>query len=168
MPNTYTLIEAKTLSSTTASVTFSSIPSTYTDLVLNVSIRSSSGTPWLNMRFNGATTNYSGRRLEGNGSTAGSASNSTSGYMTLGIMGGSSDTASTFSSHSIYVPNYASANYKSLSTDGVTENNATAAYANLTANLWSDTAAITSILLIPEVGSFVQYSTFYLYGIKNS
>jgi len=168
MPANYVLLEKITVGAAGASsVTFNSIPQTgYTDLVVSMSIRSTAATtPWVNMRFNGASTNYSGRRLEGDGSTASSASNSTSGYLTLGIMNAAAQTSNTFSSHSIYIPNYTSANYKSTSTDGVSENNATAAYADLTANLWSDTSAITSILLIPEIGSFAQYSTFYLYGV---
>jgi hypothetical protein len=52
--------------------------------------------------------------------------------------------------------------------DGVSENNGTGALDFFTANLWSDTAAITSITLTAASGSFVQHSSFYLYGVKNA
>jgi hypothetical protein len=55
-------------------------------------------------------------------------------------------TANTFGNTEFYIPNYTSSNYKSFSVDGVTENNATAAFA-LYAGLWSNTAAITSFRL---------------------
>jgi hypothetical protein len=78
----------------------------------------------------------------------------------------SSATASTFASADIYIPNYTSSDYKSISIDTVTEKNATDAYMRLTAGLWSNTAAITSIgLNCSASGNFVQYSTFYLYGV---
>jgi hypothetical protein len=53
--------------------------------------------------------------------------------------------------------------------DAVTENNGTTAFAKLSAGLWSDSAAITSVKLISQTGNnFVQYSTAYLYGISNA
>jgi len=73
-----------------------------------------------------------------------------------------------FSNGSLYIPNYTSSNYKSASSDDVTENNATTAFQYLEAWLWSNTAAITSLTLQPNLGSFPQYSSASLYGIKNS
>ena len=55
-----------------------------------------------------------------------------------------------------------------MSADGVMENNATEAYQNLVAGLWSNTSAITSLTLAKSTGNFVQYSSASLYGIKNS
>jgi hypothetical protein len=66
----------------------------------------------------------------------------------------------------IYFPNYASATNKSFSIDSVTENNATLANQFLTAGLWSNTAAITSITLLAASGNLAYYSTASLYGIK--
>jgi hypothetical protein len=80
----------------------------------------------------------------------------------------SSFTASTFANNEVTIPNYTSSNFKSYSVDSVTENNATQAYAIFVAGLWSNTAAITSITLGLSSANFVQYSTAYLYGIKNS
>jgi len=106
------------------------------------------------------------RDVEGNGSAVSSSSDTN-------IYGGyvvpSSSTASTFCNNLVYVPNYASSNYKSVSIDSVTENNATSAFASLWAGLWSNTAAINQITLVPNgVNNFAEFSTAYLYGVKNA
>ena len=166
MANTYTLIASNTVGSGGASsVTFSSIPSTYTDLLVTCSVRMNASSSPFYLYFNASTSNYTDKRLTGNGTAASSSSSSSA---RVGNYNGTDTTANTFSSHSIYIPNYASSNYKSVSVDSVSENNATAAFAQLLADLWSDTAAITSIKLEEGSASFVQYSTFYLYGISKS
>ena len=152
-----------------SSVTFSSIPSTYTNLCLKLSARTNTTgvVDSASIKFNGDTTlaNYTAKRLYGDGSAATSDSNSNPGPFTTGA----GCTASTFSNSEVYIPNYAGSNKKSTSYDMTAETNATTAYVGFDANLWSGTAAITTITLTPELGSsFVQYSTFYLYGIKNS
>ena len=171
MPNTYTLIASNTLSTATATITFSSIPATYTDLLVKISARDTyaSVSTAFYLEFNGNTgANYNMRRLRGTGSAADSYSESNTTTINLyNIKPGSSATANTFGNAEIYIPNYTSSNNKSVSVDGVGENNATEAYAALFAGLWAQTNAITSIKLYAET-SFVQYSTFYLYGIKNS
>jgi hypothetical protein len=170
MANTYTLIEAQTLSSTTTSITLGSggtIPQTYTDLLVKISSRGTgSGIEvYLNSKTPGSE--YTEIRLYGTGSAAGSdTGNSTISITTSG--GSNSYTASTFGNAEIYIPNYTSSNNKSVSADGVPENNATGTLMMMTAGLRSNTAAVTSIILQSYEGSFVQYSTFYLYGIKNS
>jgi hypothetical protein len=171
MANTFTKIASVSLSSAASSIDFTSIPSTYTDLCLKVSSRNAVGTVLLYVRMNGDTgNNYSARRFYATGSTV--ASNSSSGANSIVIYGGStaSDyTASTFSNAEIYIPNYANTSYaKSVSIDGVTENNATEAYSTLDASLWNSTAAITSISLFYTSFNQVQYSTAVLYGIKKS
>jgi hypothetical protein len=168
MANTYTLIEAKNLVSTTASITFTSIPQTYTDLLLKVSARSNYANPDnMVISYNSNTSSYTFRYIQGDGATAYSGNGSTFGY--VGNINGNAATASTFGNSELYIPNYTSANYKSASIDSVDENNATSAYAGLTASRWSNTAAITSINLKPQNGTLWQiYSSFYLYGISNS
>jgi hypothetical protein len=166
-----TLIEAKT--STSSSVTFSSIPQTYTDLKLVISARdSSTGANWSRIKFafNGtsSTTNWSGRELYGTGSGSGSSWNYGTSDSAAGGFATTADvTTNTFGNTEIYIPNYTSSNYKSISTDSVTENNATSALAGFEASLWSNTAAITSIELTLSTGNFISGSTFYLYGISN-
>jgi len=170
MANTYILIEAKTLTTTTASITFSSIPGTYTDLLLKISSRNNDIYNEIHFRFNGNTgSNYSGRNVKGTGSAVSSASStSLSSMQDVTVQSKSDQTASTFGNIELYIPNYTSSNYKSMSSDSVQENNATAVETMLGAGLWAQTSAITSIEAFPSVGSFVQHSTFYLYGISNS
>jgi hypothetical protein len=151
-----------------ASVTFSNIPQNYTDLKIVASARSDRADTSDNfiITFNGVTTGYSYKYIQGSGATAYSG-NSTTGY--VGNLDASTATASTFGSAEFYIPNYTSNTYKSVSSDTVDESNNTNAYATLNEQLWSNPAAITSINFKPQVGSnFVQFSTFYLYGIKNA
>jgi hypothetical protein len=167
---TYTLISSVTVGSGgAANITFSSIPQTYTDLVIKLSSRTNRGTvvgDFVVVSFNGNTANRSSRDLYGSGSGTFSGSYSTM-YGALANSGDS--TASTFGNAEIYIPNYTSSNNKSISVDSVSENNATEAYTYLNAGLWSNSSAITSVTLTPNVGTlFNQYSTAYLYGISNA
>ena len=165
MATTYTLISSVTVGSGgAATMTFSSIPQTYTDLLIKVSARSVGIDNQLT--FNGSTTNDSSRYLIGNGASASSGSDASN--IQLQGSTASSDTANTFGNLEIYIPNYTSANSKSVSIDAVTENNATTAYAFLSAGLWSDGAAITSATITNSSGDYAEYSTAYLYGISNA
>lgn len=172
MANTYTLIASNTLGSSAASVTFSSIPSTYTDLVLKFSVRSNQANVARNyfLQLNGSSSNvYSSTILQGDGSSAISIrySDETAGIRGTNGMPGTSATSDTFSNSEIYIPNYTSTTNKPISLFGVTENNATESYIDPTAGLVRITSAITSITLTTS-DNFVSGSSFFLYGIKNS
>lgn len=152
-----------------ANITFSSIPGTYTDLMVSMSIRSDvaeNGTLIL-VQFNGDATdaNYTWLRLLGNGSSTFS---STATQLQGGFATGSTSTATTFGNSSLFIPNYAGSAAKTTSADGVSENNATAAFQTIWAGKWTGTAAITSITLKSGGGNWVQYSSATLYGISNS
>jgi hypothetical protein len=170
MPANYVLLEKITVGAAgAANVTFSNIPQTgYTDLLVKASMRSdraSQPTADTIIYFNGDTGgNYTTRRLEGNGSTA--YSQTDSGAFLGGQIPGSTATSSTFANCEFYIPNYTGASLKSASLDDVGENNGIA-YMDLHAGLWNNTAAITSITyrVSPGNGNFVQGSTFYLYGV---
>ena len=160
---TYTEIASVTVGSGGAStIDFASIPSTYTDLKIVFTLRSSASTNDCKIEFNGTTANYSERAFYGSGSAAGTFNDA----IINPFVNSSSYTANTFLSGESYIPNYAGSAYKSVSTDTVQENNATLAYSAINAALWSNGAAITSIKLTPASGNFAQYSTAYLYGIK--
>jgi len=171
MANTYTLIASSTVGSGgAANIEFTSIPATYTDLLIKMSLRSnrSIAVDGIVMRFNNDTTsgNYTAKRVYGSGSGS-PASNSPNDGMTF--MNGNTATSSTFGNAEIYIPNYAGSTAKSSSVDGVSENNATEAYAGIYTLLWSGTSAISSIKITSEeADTILQYSTAYLYGIKNS
>ena len=168
MANTYSLIASSIIGSGgAANIEFTSIPADYTDLIVLTSLRTNDEDTTVNVTVNNSTTSYTNKRLYGDGSSVASDSYSTSNASVTGAVP-NIYTSNTFSNMSIYFPNYASSNYKSSSIDTVTENNATTSYAMFDANLWSNTAAITSIKLTSGTGNFVQYSTAYLYGIKNS
>ena len=168
---TMTLISSYTSpSGGVANYTFSSIPATYTDLVMKMSVRDTVANAASNIKitFNGSATGYSERLLLGTGAAAASANQATT-YMNYIYSDAGNNTASTFSNGEMYIPNYAGGAYKSLSVDSVTEDNSASngTYAAMDAGLWSNTAAITSITLTATT-LFAQYSTFYLYGIKNN
>jgi hypothetical protein len=171
MATTFTLLASNIVSTAVSSITFNSIGSTYTDLKLVFSARetSNSGSAWqsANLTFNSNTSNYSSIVAYGSGGGTGSAAGGTSNipfnYSTTNLA-----TAGTFGNTEIYIPNYTSANYKSVSVDTITENNAAATFMGIEAGLWSNTAAITSITLTASASTFAQYSSFYLYGIKKS
>lgn len=170
MANTYTLIASNVLGSATGTVTFSSIPSTYTDLVLRISARSTGNVDLVNLTFNGDTaTNYSRTMLRGSGSVIDSSRQSSQTSFSLdGATNPSSYTANTFASCDIYIPSYTLSQNKPNSLFGATETFAVAAYIISQANYWRNTAAITSITLGPSGTTFVANSSFYLYGIKKS
>jgi len=169
MATTYTLISSVTVSSATNTISFTSIPQTYTDLLFKISGRFSLDTASAFLRYNGTTTNGSIRWIDGDGSSATSNTDGSNQYGPVHGVVNSTKTANTFGNAEIYIHNYTSSNYKSSSTDGVTENAATATTMALGVNLWSNTAAITSIEIVGAASAnFVQYSTAYLYGISNA
>jgi hypothetical protein len=153
-----------------ASIDFTSIPSTYTDLCMKVSIRNATSFRNVTISFNNSTANFTLTMLRGDGSsTPDSGTRTGFGFNSFGYAPlNGTDTANTFNNAELYIPNYASSNFKSSSLDSVTENNGTLAYAILQANLWSQTAAINQLTIAPFSGTFTQYSTATLYGIKNS
>jgi hypothetical protein len=171
MPNTFELIASSTVGAGGASaITFSSIPSTYTDLCVQLSVRSaaSAGDDQLRININGAGvgSNFSLRGIQGSGSSV-SSGNSTTGWI-VGGANANNNTANTFTSIQVYFPNYTSSNNKSMSIDSVMENNATTAYAELNAALYSNSSAINSLAFLFPSANLVQYSTAYLYGVKNA
>jgi hypothetical protein len=160
-----TLIESKVLGAAAASIEFTSIPQTFTDLLLFVSgratVNNDSGGSTIQLRPNSATANQTMRRLIGTGSTTQSTSD-TSIFLQMAHSG---QTSNTFGNSLTYIPNYAGSTNKSFSVDSVQENNATESLQVISAGLWSDTSAITSILLVPFGGNFDTGTMVSLYGI---
>lgn len=162
MPANYVLLATQTVGNGgAASVTFSNIPqSGYTDLKVVMSVRSTDD--YLNVSFNGSSSNFTSRTLGANSGGAFSISASTG--LAYGLSNSNSWTANTFSNAELYIPNYTSSNNKSFSVDAVTENNGTAITLALYAGLWSNTSAITSISFNQGSNTILAGSTFYLYG----
>jgi hypothetical protein len=158
MAATYTPIASITLGAAAASVTFSSIPQTYTDLVLVTAGTSTSGQQ-ICIRFNGATTNYSTTILTGSGSTAGSIRYTATSFMFLGY---DAYFSSGQANSIIHIMNYANAT--TFKTVLSRENNAATGVA-LSAGTSRNTSAVTQIDAIANVGSWGSGTTFNLYGI---
>lgn len=155
-----------------SSITFSSIPQNYTDLTVVLSGR---GTFAQNSgyaafaQFNGSTSGYSWRELDGYNSTGtyavGSYNYSAQTCVPIGTITSANQTASTFGNSVAYIPNYAGSANKIVFADGVDENNAAYMSLFISGGMWANTAAITSITLNTNgAGNFVQYTTAYLYG----
>lgn len=150
-----------------ATIVFSSIPQTFTDIQIVCSSRSDAN-PFgvavnqIALSANDGATGWSSRALGGNGSSAYSETGSGS------VTQSSISTSNVFANGVITICNYASTSaYKSGSIDSVIENNATASWMALHAIQWPSNTALTAISLYPVSGNFVQHSTFSLYGITS-
>jgi hypothetical protein len=148
-------------------ITFSSIPATYTDLLLKFTLRWSSYTTYDYGFIQLNSTAGATRTLIGSGSSVSSYNVGSS--LRIDYVTGSGFTANSFTSGELYIPNYTSSNAKSVSLDHVDERNDSGAYAQLAAGLFSTvTSAVTSVTISGASNNFVQYSSASLYGIKNS
>jgi hypothetical protein len=169
---TYTLISSNVLASSAASVTFSSIPATYTDLVLRMSIRYDGslvyGSTEIKLNSDSAS-NYSRTTLRGDGTSAVSERGSSNSVLLFPrSITGDTATANTFSNTEIYIPSYTASQNKPIAGFGVGENNATAANIAANAGLWRNVAAITNIFIQSNGTNLLTGSSFYLYGISNA
>lgn len=165
MPQTYTPIASTTLTSAQSSVTFSSISSAYTDLVLVMFARDTGSTSATNaaVTVNSDTgSNYSWTNLYGNGSVAGSTRNSNQTSWLVPVVPNSA-TANVFSSTVCHFMNYSNTTtYKTMLTRA--DNPTDAAVTR--AMLWRSTAAISTMNIAATAGNLAIGSTFTLYGIK--
>ena len=142
-----------------ASIVFEGIPDTYTDLMVLVSGRCTATDRNATIAFNTGGT-YTRRTLLADGSSPSSDTSAIDFRISR-----SADTSSTFGNTSIYIANYLSSANKSYSVESVTEHNSTTAYQQMTAGLWNQTAAVSSITLDTVSGDFAEYSSATLYGI---
>lgn len=153
-----------------ASVTFSSIPSTYTHLQLRLFGRStgSNTQSYVKLEFNGDTTgsNYYSHYIQADGSTVAVGPNASI-SIHYDIAGANANT-SVFGAIIFDVLDYTntSKNTTTRALGGVDNNGS--GRMNLTSGLWLNTNAVTSITLTPFSGSFAQYTSAALYGIKGN
>lgn len=154
---TYTPIATATGTGSSGVITFSSIPSTYTDLVV-VSSMIGTENAAVRMRLNGDTTssNYSYTLLYGNGSSVGS-TRELSTQIYLGHANTSNPNASVVS-----INNYSNTTtFKNVLSRG----NQLSQFVSAVIGLWRNTSAVNSITIVMDSGSFTTGSTFTLYGI---
>jgi hypothetical protein len=162
MAATYTPIASITLGAATDSVTFSSIPQTYTDLVLITNCRITSGTNYIRLNYNYDTgSNYSRTVISGNGSTASSfrVTNEVTNFPNNFEL---TTAANTFDTIIINIMNYSNTTTnKTILSRGT----ATGLGTSNNVGLWRNTAAISTIAITTTGSTFTLGSTFNLYGI---
>lgn len=148
-----------------ASIQFSNIPQTYTDLKIVLSGRTTNASlaDSVYLSFNSSTSNFSSIVLYGDGTSGSSFLQA----RYAGSQPGSTATASIFSNIEIYISNYTSSNNKPYSVEAISDNNGTTGYLYAAGGLWSNSAAISSITLTPNAGTFLQHTTATLYGVKS-
>jgi hypothetical protein len=160
------LIETYTVPSATtqASIVFTDIPETFTDLKILFSLRNATSPNTTGkIKFNNSTSSYAGKTIYANAS----------GYDTVNSTGGMffamsvpAYTANTFGNGMAYITNYASSNYKTIIGESTSETNDTVSYINISGSTWSVTDAITIVSLVCDAGAFDALTTVSLYGIK--
>jgi hypothetical protein len=153
-----------------SSITFAGIPTGYKDL----QIRGIGRTARTNVedgiyfRFNNTTTGYNDHHLYGGGTTASSFANTGSDTeIETYVMPGNNAASNIFGVAVIDILDYASTNkFKTLRQLGGFDNNSTNGRISLTSGLWRNTEAINTITLIAGNSTWLQNSTFALYGVK--
>lgn len=161
---TYTLIASNTLGSTQSSVTFSSIPATYTDLVLVCSIIATASTS-ANVQFNSDTaSNYSYVVLDGDGTTVSFNSQTTVTGIQLAAWSSNLGSSTNPSPAIMQINDYSNTTTFKTTLVRSTAYGSSTSCVDAFVGLWRSTAAINSIKI--NASSFASGSTFKLYGIE--
>jgi hypothetical protein len=173
MPNLKVIGKVTVGSGGSATIDFTSIPQTYTDLVLKLSLRSTAAGAHgggAQMNFNNSTASeYTFKNIRGSGFTtpgSGAASGTTfirvaNNHPTAG------NTSNTFCNSEVYIPNYTLSSHKVTSEDNVEENDTAESYSQFVGGIWTNTNAISRITLTSEATLFAQYSSATLYGVSS-
>jgi hypothetical protein len=166
--STYTPIATTTLSSNAATVTFSSIPSTYTDIVLQATMLQNGTATATNgyITLNSSATGYSRTGIQGSGTVASSYRNTGMDKMYFSVDSNATDWAF----HTHHFMNYANTSiYKTV----LSRQNNAATLVGAVVFIWQNTAAINSIAITASdnqgagtADQFVAGTTFTLYGIS--
>jgi hypothetical protein len=168
----FELISTQLISTNTASVTFTSLPTTYTHLELRYTARTTQAAANDQMKIllnSDSGSNYTERLVQGNGSTATSNGFTAQGFIWPGYAMGANATASVFALGIVSFVDYLStAKNKTVRSISGYHTTAGAIQASqLFSSYWASTAAISSITISAN-GSFVSGSRFSLYGIRGS
>lgn len=163
MASTYEPIASQTFSNA-ASVTFSSLASTYTDLIIQGTVWGASGNASPRLRMgNGSVdtgTNYSDTELYGNGSSAGSQRVSNADHIVIGLQPGSGTSAANGFFARVQLMSYANANvYKTV----LQESGRAGSGVSRDVGLWRSTAVVDVVTVYASVNIS---GTLSLYGIK--
>jgi hypothetical protein len=171
MATTYTLIQSATVGAGgSASINFTSIPSTFYNLNILLSLRSTNAVTGQNpfITVNGSTSNFTWRNWYARNGGAVPVPSQSGSDNQFGTTNGANSGANVFGNFSAWIPDYAGSKQKSFISDSIVEQNATVGDLSMWGLFWNDTSAITSISFAPDVGVWAQHSTAYLYGIKRN
>jgi hypothetical protein len=160
----YESIMTTTLGSSQATIDFTSIPSTYKHLQLRI-LGKATASAYLKTTFNGSATGYADHYIDANGASVSAGADTATTYIsTFGAI--ANTTASVFGVTIIDILDYANTNKNKTmrALSGVDYNGS--GTVDFSSGLWANTAAINQITMVLNTGSFAQYSSFALYGIK--
>ena len=162
---TYIPLANITLGSTASSVTFSSIPATYRDLVVVFAGAATTSANTVLIRLNSDTgSNYSSVFARGNGSNAASSSTTTTGAWFLQA----NEALGTTQSNAIgQIMDYSATDKHTTILTRANNNNTTGPAVEMIASRWANTAAVTSVQVYVSSNAFASGSTFALYGIAS-
>jgi hypothetical protein len=170
LQNSYESLQTVTVGSGGASsISFTSIPSGYQHLQVRYIGALNSGSQGHTINFNSDTgSNYAFHSLQGTGSAAVASYNGTSvTTASIGYVAPNTAPAGSMGAGVIDVLDYLNSNkYKTVRALTGTDQNGSG-LTGIYSGLWMSTSAITSLTLTPQSGSsYIQYSTFALYGVK--
>jgi hypothetical protein len=148
-----------------ATVTISSIPQTFTDLLVIMSVNQNAGSAQAFYLRTNTDTNGNGVLLSANGTSISPGAGTSGGASQIGNVQDGDYTANTFTAIQAYIPNYTSTDVHGVSAEWTAENNATATTFGIFA-MGMAAGAINSITIAAAAGSFIQNSMFSVYGIK--
>jgi hypothetical protein len=175
MATSYYKIASYTVdASGTTSVNFTSIPATYKDLKIVWSARTNNSGSYTNsigVTLNGTTSGYQWIAVYGSNGSMATSRNTSATDLYVGESNGALSTSGIFNNGETYIPNYLSSTNKALISYTATEHNGTPGAFMMNGDYAPITSAVTSLSVRTYGGSsdkFVEGSTFYLYGIKNS
>jgi hypothetical protein len=160
-----------TLLAPAATIAFASIPGTFASLLLIGTGRgdTSAANTTLNLRLNGdSAANYASQYIQGNAATASAVEAASASSIAIGAIAAATATASHVGSIAIVIPQYAGTTFFKQAfsfgtlTAALTTGNM---YAMVRGGVWANTAAVTSITLLPAAGNFIAGTRFTLYGL---
>ena len=157
----YTLIATQTLIAPSGTVTFSNIPGTFKDLMLEITGTNLTGAQNIWLRFNGDSgQNYSRTYLYGNGTSAVSGRNATSTPTTVAYFAYYGTGVGTAIGH---IMSYSNTNiYKTM----LSRSNDPSGTTNIATNLWQSTSAITNIVVQGDTYNLNTGTTLKLWGVS--
>ena len=146
-----------------SSITFSSIPSTYSHLQVRAFVRTSTSTNYL-LGYNGDSgANYTTHRIMGDGSAASAAAFTGINKSYIGYIPNTTYPSSCIIDILDYTNTNKNTTHRALEGSDV---NGASGYITFWSGLWLNTSAVTSVTLNPVSGTFAQYSSFALYGVN--